>query len=309
MIVGPTAAGKSALALHLARRWGAARILTVDSMQVYRGMDIGTAKPTADERALVPHLLIDLADPAEDFSVVEYARAFDHAMASTVGAGDLPILAGGTGLYLRAVVDGLTPPPRFPEVVAELEAEPDTVALHDRLAALDPLAASRMEPGNRRRVVRALEVTLGSGRPFSSFGPGLATYPEVPHTMVGIDIDRDTLDRRIEERYRTQMELGFLEEVRGLLEGDRPMGRTASQALGYRELTAHLRGELTLEGALVEAVRRTRRFARRQQRWFRRDPRIHWIPFGPVDRMAEMVEGIGTAASGGAGDRIGEMPS
>ncbi len=289
VIVGPTASGKSALALHLALSRGDTRILTVDSMQVYRGMDVGTAKPTAAEQALVPHLLIDLADPADEFSIVDYARAYREAMAQTQAAGDVPLLAGGTGLYLRAAIDGLTPPPRYPEVAVELEAEPDTAVLHRRLSELDPMAASRMEPTNRRRVLRALEVTVGSGRPFSSFGPGLETYPDVPFVLVGIEIDRDTLDRRIEERYRTQMEQGFLDEVRGLLDADTPMGRTASQALGYRELAAHLRGEATLEEALDEAIRRTRKFARRQQRWFRRDPRIHWIPFGPVDQMAKVV--------------------
>jgi len=290
VIVGPTASGKSALALHLARQWGHTRILSVDSMQVYRGMDIGTAKPTAEEQAEVPHRLIDLVRPDEDFTVVDYAEACRAAMTETLSAGDRPLLAGGTGLYLRAVVDGLTPPPRYPEVVAELEAEPDTVVLHRRLSDLDPLAASRMEPTNRRRVLRALEVTVGSGRPFSSFGPGLETYPDVPFVLVGIEIERDTLDRRIGERYRTQMELGFLDEVRHLLEAETPMGRTASQALGYRELAAHLRDETTLEEALDEAIRRTRKFARRQQRWFRRDPRIHWIPFGRVEEMAERAE-------------------
>ncbi len=305
VIVGPTASGKSALALELARRAGTTgqngsiELVSVDSMQVYRGMDIGTAKPTAAEQAEVRHHLIDLVDPAERFTVVDYATAYETAMADITGRGAVPLLVGGTGLYLRAVIDGLAPPPEFPDIAAELEADSTaggilegTAELHRRLAELDPVAASRMEPSNLRRIVRALSVCLGTGRPFSSFGPGLQTYPEVPIQLVGIDLDRDTLDQRIAERYRQQMEHGFLEEVRGLAEES--LSRTAAQALGYKELRAHLAGECTLHEALETAIARTRRFARRQVRWFARDPRITWIPHGSASTMADEVAQLET---------------
>ncbi|MGH2686913.1 MAG: tRNA (adenosine(37)-N6)-dimethylallyltransferase MiaA, partial [Actinomycetota bacterium] len=222
--------------------------------------------------------LIDLADPSDDFTVARFQRDFRAAMADIEARQKRALLVGGTGLYLRAVVDDLAIPGQYPETRRELEEEPDTVGLHRRLAGLDPVAAGRMEPTNRRRVVRALEVTLGSGRPFSSFGPGLEAYPAVPFRQVGLHVEPDVLGRRIADRYRAQMAAGFLEEVRRLV--DRPAGlsRTARQALGYKELLAHLQGECDLETALDTAIARTRRFARRQRVWFRRDPRITWIP-------------------------------
>jgi tRNA dimethylallyltransferase len=170
-LVGATASGKSALALELAAVRPGVEIVTVDAMQVYRGMDVGTAKPTAAERAAVAHHVLDVAEPWEDYAVARWQRDARRAMDEIVARGNRPLLVGGTGLYLRSLVDDLDIPAQFPEVRAVLDADPDTAALHARLAALDPLAASRMEPGNRRRVVRALEVTLGAGRPFSSFGP------------------------------------------------------------------------------------------------------------------------------------------
>lgn len=330
VIVGPTASGKSALALELARRAcsrpeiaGPTELVSVDSMQVYRGMDIGTAKPAAAEQAEVRHHLIDLVDPAERFTVVDYATAFEAAMADIAGRGAVPLLVGGTGLYLRAVIDGLRPPPEFADIAAELAAEaaalsdaaaaregssvggraagsrcaggdhaPGAAELHRRLAELDPLAASRMEPTNLRRIVRALSVCLGAGRPFSSYGPGLQTYPEAPFRLVGIDPGRAALDELISDRYRRQMEHGFLDEVRRLIA--RPLSRTAAQALGYKELRAHLAGESTLHEALEVAIARTRRFARRQQRWFSRDPRITWIPRGSATELADLVAQLET---------------
>ncbi len=177
-------------------------------MQVYRGMDIGTAKPSAAEQAEVPHHLIDLVDPSEEFTVSQFQAASRVALADIAGRGRRAVAGRGTGLYLRAVVDDLELPGRYPEVRAELEAEPDTVALHARLADLDPVAAGRMEPTNRRRVVRALEVTIGSGRPFSSFGPGLEAYPPSPYPVIGLRMDRDELDRRIEARVRPSWPTG-----------------------------------------------------------------------------------------------------
>ena len=289
-ILGPTASGKSAVALEIARRAGDVELVAVDSMQVYRGMDIGTAKPSAADRAEVPHHLIDLAEPDEDFTVARYQRAYDEAITGILDRGRTPVLVGGTALYLRAVIDGLTIPGRFPEVREQLEAEPDTAALHGRLSSLDPLAASRMEPTNRRRIVRALEVTMGSGRPFSSFGPGLDAHPPAAVRLLALDVERAELDDRIAARFAAMVEAGLVEEVRTLAPR---LGRTARQALGYKEVLAHIEHDVPLDAAIDEAVRRTRKFARRQLAWFRRDPRIEWVK--PLDAV-DTVLGDWTAA-------------
>ena len=274
-IVGPTASGKSALALYVARQRSDVEIVSVDAMQVYRGMDIGTAKPSLAERAEVRHHLIDIADPADDYAVARYQADATAALADIEARGKRALFAGGTGLYLRAVVDALDIPGQFPEVRAQLESDADTRALHARLTALDPVAASRMEPTNRRRVVRALEVTVGSGRAFSSYGPGLTEYPTSPITIIGLRMPRPLLDARIDRRYDEQIAAGFVDEVRGL--SQQPFSRTARQALGYKELLDHLAGVRTFDEALALARSRTKRFARRQERWFRRDPRVRWI--------------------------------
>jgi tRNA dimethylallyltransferase len=279
-IVGPTAAGKSDLAMALARAAGDLELVSVDSMQVYRGMDIGTAKPSAEDRAEVRHHLLDLADPDEEFTVAQFQDACASALADIAARGHRALLVGGTGLYFRAAVGDLEIPGRYPEVLAELSAEPDTLVLHARLARLDPVAAARMEPTNRRRVLRALEVTVGSGRPFSSYGPGLGVHPELPFPVVALAIERDALDRRIECRLHQQLDAGWLDEVAALAARPGGLSRTARQALGYAELLAHLRGELTLDQAAEATLLRTRRFQRRQDRWFRRDPRLTWVEAG-----------------------------
>ena len=291
VLVGPTASGKSAVALAIARRRAPdVELVSVDSMQVYRGMDIGTAKPSADERAEVRHHVLDLVDPTEDFSVAEHQRAVTRALEDIAQRSRRAVLVGGTGLYVRAIVDRLTIPGQWPDVRAELEAEPDTDALHRRLGDLDPTAAARMEPGNRRRIVRALEVTIGSGAPFSSFGPGLDRYPEdVPFHLAGLTLDREVLRRRIEERFTRMLANGLLDEVRRL---PAPLSRTAGQALGYRELLRHVHDGAPLDECVDEAVRRTRQFARRQEAWFRRDPRIGWYDAGgEIDEVADRVLG------------------
>ena len=290
MIVGATASGKSAIALEVARRRPGVELVSMDSMALYRGMDIGTAAPTAAKRAEVPHHLLDLVDPTEDFTVSDFQVAAREALAGMEDRGARAVLVGGTGLHVRAVVDDLEIPGRYDEVRAELDADADTHGLYARLSDLDPVAAGRMEPTNRRRVVRALEVTLGSGRPFSSFGPGLEAYPVTPFTQVGLRVDRDVLDRRIAERYQRQLDDGFLDEVRRLSELDGGLSRSAAQALGYQELLAHLRGDCTLEDAVADAVVATRRFARRQERWFRRDPRIEW--FDVAEDPLEALDGV-----------------
>ena len=276
------------MALELARRLGDVEIVTVDSMQVYRGMDIGTAKPTPAEQAELPHHLIDLADPDEDWSVTRWAAAASEAIAAIEARGHRALLVGGTGLYLQAVVDGLIPPGRYPEVRTDLEVEKDTAALHRRLTGLDPLAASRMEPSNRRRVIRALEVTLGSGRPFSSFGPGMTAFPDTGWRLAGLWLPRPVVGERIGRRLRDMVSAGFVDEVKRLRTSG--LSRTARQALGYREILRHLDGELTLEEAVVEADRRTRAFSRRQRVWWRRDPRIAW--YGAAENPLAVIPQI-----------------
>ena len=263
--------------MALARRRPEIEIVSVDSMQVYRGMDIGTAKPSPAERAEVPHHLIDLVDPDQDFSLSAFVEAADVVLADLERRGRRGLLVGGTGLYLQAIIDDFDIPGRFPEVRGELDGEPDLAVLYARLAVLDPVAAARMEPTNRRRVVRALEVTLGAGRPFSSFGPGVDAYPPLPFPVVGLRRPRAVLDARIAQRYRDQLAEGFVGEVRRLLAVPAGLSRTARQALGYAEILDHLENGSPLDEVLARAVARTRRFARRQERWFRRDPRLAWI--------------------------------
>lgn len=269
--------------MALAERDDDIEIVTVDSMQVYRGMDIGTAKPTTDERSRVRHHLLDICDPDDDYTVSRYQHDCLEAIAEIESRGHRALLVGGTGLYLQSIVDDLEIPGQFPDARAQIETESDTAVLFARLSELDPAAAARMEPTNRRRVVRALEVTVGSGRPFSSFGPGLDVYPPSPFPIVGLGIDRPSLDDRIERRYRQQLDEGFVAEVDTLLARPAGISRTARQALGYAELLDHLENDIPLDEAIATAVTRTRRFARRQQRWFGRDPRITWISTtGPI---------------------------
>jgi tRNA dimethylallyltransferase len=277
VLVGATASGKSALAMALARRDPTWELVSVDSMQVYRGMDIGTAKPTAAEQAEVPHHLLDLLDPWEDGAVAWFQPRALAAVADIEARGRRALLVGGTALYVQAIVDELDIPGRYPDVRSEIEADPDTAALHARLVRLDPTAAARMEPGNRRRVIRALEVTVGSGRPFSSFGPGLDVHPPTPFAMVGLRRSPADLRARIAARYDAQLAAGFVDEVRRVHADPHGISRTAAQALGYKELQEHLAGDVSLEAAVDLAVRRTSRFARRQWAWFRRDPRIRWL--------------------------------
>jgi tRNA dimethylallyltransferase len=283
-LVGPTASGKSDLAQQVARRLAGTEIVSVDSMCAYRFMDIGTAKPSAAARRDIRHHLIDLVDPDQEFSVAEFQRAAGHALADIEARGARALLVGGTGLYLRAVVDDLALPGRWPDIARSLEAQADDPggvgALHARLHELDPLAAARTTPSNRRRIIRALEVTIGSGQPFSSFGPGLGSYPETRFTLVGLPFDPEAADHRIEERFRCWVAEGLVDEVRALAARPAGLSRTARQALGYRELLAHVEDGLPLDEAIDEAIRRTRSFARRQWAWFRRDPRIRWIEAG-----------------------------
>jgi len=282
-IVGLTASGKSCAAVSLSLALGDAEVVSIDSMAVYRGMEIGTAVPGPQERKGVPHHLVGIADPSEELSVREFQDAASSVLWDICERGKRAVLVGGSGLYFKAVVDQLDIPERYPEVLAELEARAplgDLAALHrlwEELHRLDPLAASRMDPSNRRRVLRALEVTIGSGRPFSSFGPGLARYPRSRFPVIGLRHPPEIQAERIRDRIEAQLRSGWLEEVACLLSSVTPLSRTASEAVGYRELIAHLQGACSLDEAKEEILRRSLQFARRQWRWFRRDPRIIWV--------------------------------
>jgi tRNA dimethylallyltransferase len=274
--------------MELARRCRDTEIVAVDSMQVYRGMDIGTAKPTADERAEIPHHLLDLADPDEEWTVTRWAEAARAALAGIEGRGHRAVLVAGTGLYLQVLLDGLELPGRYPEVAAALAGEADTARLYDRLARLDPVSASRMEPTNRRRVLRALEVTLGSGRRFSSFGPGLGAYPPTAWRLAGVWLPREVVAGRIRRRLERMVAAGLVEETARLARSG--LSRTARQALGYREVLTHLEGGTSLDEALLRAEQHTRAFARRQRVWWRRDPRISW--YGAADNPLALTDAI-----------------
>jgi len=267
-------------------------IVSVDSMQVYRHMSIGTAKPTVEEQQSVRHHLIDIVEPSEEFTVAIFQHHLEQALSSIAMASRFGLLVGGTGLYHRAAIDGLDLAGSWPEIRQRLEAEADaegTPSLHQRLVELDPVAASRMEPTNTRRVVRALEVIEGSGELFSSFGSGLDEYPDSEVHQVGLRWPREVLATRIEQRVHSMMDDGFLHEVEHVLTLE--PSRTARQALGYRELIDHLEGRCSLDEAIDATVTRTRQFAVKQERWFRRDPRIEWIDIenDPVVEVAPAI--------------------
>jgi tRNA dimethylallyltransferase len=282
-LVGPTASGKTEAAIALADSLNA-EIASVDSMLVYRGMDIGTAKPSAAQRAAVPHHLIDLADPSEPFSVARYQSLGRATLAGIEARGHATLLAGGSGLYFRALVDDLTFPGTDTGTRALLEDELRAVGpqrLHERLTAFDPLAASKIEPANERRTVRALEVAAISGRRFSEFAQRWDRYPPEGVRAAGLDVPREVLAERIRARVDRMLAAGWVEEVRGLVERGFGAWLTSTQAIGYAELALHLQGRNSLEEAVELTVKRTKNLARRQTAWFRRDPRIRWFSVGP----------------------------
>ena len=294
-IVGPTASGKSSVAMAVAQGESSSQskihIVAVDAMQVYRDMNIGTAKPNAQDQSLVPHHCIDLVDSHERFTVAEYKKKATSELDTIARNGDRAILVAGTGLYLTAVIDDLVLPGEFPEVRMTLEQETNTSILYARLGEMDPVAASRIEQSNRRRIVRALEVCVGSGKPFSSFGPGTGAYPENGIIQIGLRWNRERLAERIAERVYTMMKEGFLAEVTALRNSKNGLSKTAAQALGYRELLVYLEGKMSLDQAVNETIIHTRQFAVRQERWFRRDPRIKWVSISqdPVSEIVPLV--------------------
>ena len=276
-IVGTTASGKSKLAMAIAEIVRDFEIVSLDSMQVYKSMDIGTAKPTKEEQAITPHHMIDIVEPHEEYTISQFQIEAQNAIDGIETKGMLPLLVGGTGLYLRSIIDELDIPGQYLTTRKKLESNPNTAELYQELTELDPLASTRMEPNNRRRIIRALEVTIGSGMKFSSYGPGLSVYRDSAYKIIGLRWERAEIDRRITARFDAQMESGFLNECERLINSKDPLSRTASQALGYKHLFQYLKGECCLDEAVETAIKDTKKFARKQERWFRRDPRINWI--------------------------------
>ena len=278
-LVGATASGKSDAAHRAALAHSMTEIVSLDAMSVYRGMDLGTAKPTHAQRDEVRYHLLDVLDPSEELTVRRFQAMCTEALAEIAARGHTALLVGGSGLYHRAVVDELSIPPHDERVRAELEAfaagPGGPAALFAELEAIDPLAASRTSPHNVRRTIRALEVVRLTGRPFSSFGAGLARYPESEVAQVGITFDAARTDVAIEQRFKQWMADGLLDELRAL-DASPGLSRTARQAAGYRQLIDHLDGNTGLDEAVDRALAATRRLARRQWRWFRRDPRVTW---------------------------------
>jgi tRNA dimethylallyltransferase len=296
-VVGATASGKSELALDLAERLSG-EVVNTDAMQVYRGMDIGTAKLPVAERRGIPHHLMDLLDVTEPATVAEFQRWAREVIADCRARGVVPVLVGGSALYTRAILDEFDFPGTDAEVRAKYDAELAEVgpeALHARLAELDPAAAAGIIATNGRRIVRALEVIEITGRPFTATLPP-ARYADPATVQIGVDIDRPTLDARIAARVEHMWELGFVEEVRGLAERGLREGLTANRALGYRQVLAFLDGEITEAEAKEQTIAGTRRFARRQDSWFRKDDRVTWVGYDDPDRVEQAVAAIRQAA-------------
>jgi tRNA dimethylallyltransferase len=290
-VVGATATGKSDLALDLADRLGG-EIINTDSMQFYRGMDIGTAKLPIDERRGIPHHLIDILDVNEEANVQDFQARARAAIADIRGRGLRPILVGGSGLYVRAAVDHMEFPGTDPETRARLEAEvaTDRWMLHQKLRELDPKAAEKITVNDQRRIARALEVIELTGRPFSA---QLPDYQEIEPTIhLGLSMDRAILHERIATRVDLMWEHGWVDEVTRLLGVGLAEGKTASRAIGYAQIQRHLDGELTAAEAKEETTIRTRQFARRQDTWFRRDPRIRWIDGSAADAEQNLATAL-----------------
>ncbi len=299
-VVGPTAAGKSALSIGLAHALDA-EVVNADSMQLYRGMDIGTAKLSAAERDGVPHHVLDIWDVTEPASVAEYQRLARAAVDDILARGRVPLLVGGSGLYLRAVLEEFEFPGTDPVLRARLEEELALVGpapLHARLRAADPVAATNILPGNGRRIVRALEVIELTGAPFTAALP--EPRPFYDAVQIGVDRETGALDERIATRVDLMWAMGLVAETRALVDRGLRAGRTASRALGYQQVLRLIDGELTEPEARAETVRATRRFVRRQRSWFRRDPRVAWLDAARPDLLAAALAVV-RSSRGGSG--------
>ncbi|WP_446664269.1 tRNA (adenosine(37)-N6)-dimethylallyltransferase MiaA [Flexivirga sp. B27] len=297
-VVGQTATGKSDLGVALAQALDG-EVVNADASQLYRGMDIGTAKLTVEERAGVPHRLLDVLDVRDEATVAAYQRDARDVIAGIRSRGRVPIMVGGSGLYVRAALDDLRIPPTDPEVRAQWEERLDTSgshALHAQLASADPEAAQQIHPANGRRVVRALEVIELTGEPFSATMPKREFVD--PTVLLGLQIDRQTLSDRVVTRVQRMWCTGLLDEVRELDRHGLRDGRTASRAIGYAQALQQLDGALDEAAAQAETIMLTRKFARRQRSWFGSDPRIHWLPYDAPDLPARALDIVRTAADG-----------
>jgi tRNA dimethylallyltransferase len=305
-VVGPTAAGKSDLAVALSKRLGG-EVVNVDAMQVYRGMDIGTAKISTTERDGVPHHLLDILDVTETATVAEFQELARAAIDDCISRTIVPVLAGGSALYVRAILDDFVFPGTDPAVRARLEAElaaDGSGALHQKLREIDPKAAEQILPSNGRRIVRALEVVEITG------GPYVATLPEHRYVypgaiQLGLDVPRPELDERIDRRVDRMFAAGFVAEVRGLLDKGLIEGKTANRALGYSQVIALLNGGIDETQARERTAQATRRFARRQDSWFRRDQRISWLRYDDPDLVEKALQVIAEGNRGGTGGVVG----
>lgn len=282
--------------MAVAPRLGA-EIVSIDSAMVYRGMDIGTAKPSVQDREQIRHHMIDIAEPSETLTVAQFQALARESIADIISRGCLPLLVGGSGLYFRAVVDPLTFPGTDPAIRATIQSlgeDGDPERLYERLKEVDPDAASRIEPSNVRRVVRALEVFELTGRPFSSYRSDWDSYESIYELqVVGLTASRDELNERIDARVESMLAGGLLDEVKALLDMGLRDSMTSVQALGYAQLLAVVEGDTSLEQAVEEIKRRTRKFARRQMSWFRADPRIDWFASDPDGAAIRLLEGVG----------------
>jgi tRNA dimethylallyltransferase len=295
-IVGPTAVGKTALSIELAQRFDG-EIVSADSRQIYRSMDIGTAKATPAEQAAAPHHLIDVVDPDEELTLAHYRQLATEAIAAIAARGKLPILVGGTGLYVRALLEGWTVPevpprPALRRELTELAVREGHDALHQRLAAVDPVAAARIDARNVRRVIRALEVYEATGEPISS----LQRKAPPPYRVltIGLTMPRPDLYRRIDDRVDRMIAAGLVAEVQALLERGYDPVPPAMSGLGYRQIVAFLQGEASLEEAIALIKRHTRRFVRQQYNWFRlQDPAIRWVDITQPHHRDEVVAWVG----------------
>lgn len=306
VILGPTAVGKSSVGLSLAQ-WLGGEIVSADALQAYRGLDIGTAKPTAAERALVPHHLIDILDPDEDFSAGEFARRARQVIAEIEEREALPVVVGGSGLYIRALIDGLSEIPavepglrqRLRRRVEENGLEP----LVEELRDLDPESVSQLRPGDTHRVIRALEVVISTGVPLASWHadrPSLG--PPLEAVRIGLTLERGLLYDRIAQRVHRMIEAGWLGEVEELLSRGLSPRLPAFQAIGYRQLAAHIAGELSLEEAIEETIRGTRRYAKRQLTWFRRETEVSWFSAEDVEAASRTIRSFLTGKELGVGN-------
>jgi len=294
-VVGPTASGKSDLALALAERLDG-EIVNADAMQLYRGMDIGTAKLPPEERRGIAHHQLDVLDIRQEANVAAYQRQARLDLAGIRSRGRRPILVGGSGLYVRAALDRLEIPPTDPEVRGRLQDElvrEGVQAMHARLARVDPVAAQAIEPNHDRRIVRALEVIELTGRPFSATMP--TREYELSTITIGIVVPRPARAERIAARVHQMWDAGLLEEVSRLDAAGLREGGTAAKALGYHQALAHLDGLLSAEQAVEGTITSTRRFARRQESWFRPDPRIHWLGYDDPRLLDRALDVIGSA--------------